>query len=29
MEKLCELLTDSETIYPRTELRLIYKLATN
>jgi hypothetical protein len=28
-EKLCELLTDSETIYPGTELRLIYKLATN
>lgn len=28
MEKLCELLTDSETIYPGTELRLIYKLAT-
>ena len=27
--KLCELLTDSETIYPGTELRLIYKLATN
>jgi hypothetical protein len=29
VEKLCELLTDSETIYPGTELRLIYKLATN
>ena len=29
MEKLCELLTDSETLYPGTELRLIYKLATN
>lgn len=29
LEKLCELLTDSETIYPGTELRLIYKLATN
>jgi hypothetical protein len=28
-EKLCETLTDSETIYPGTELRLIYKLATN
>ena len=28
-EKLCELLTDSETIYPGTELKLIYKLATN
>ena len=28
LEKLCELLTDSETIYPGTELRLIYKLAT-
>ena len=27
--KLCELLTDSETIYPGTELRLIYKLATD
>lgn len=24
-----KLLTDSETIYPGTELRLIYKLATN
>ena len=29
LEKLCELLTDSETIYPGTELRMIYKLATN
>lgn len=29
LNKLCELLTDSETIYPGTELRLIYKLATN
>ena len=29
LEKLCELLTDSETTYPGTELRLIYKLATN
>lgn len=29
LEKLCELLTGSETIYPGTELRLIYKLATN
>ena len=29
LEKLCELLTDSETIYPGTKLRLIYKLATN
>jgi len=29
LEKLCELLTDSETIYPGTELTLIYKLATN
>ena len=29
LEKLCELLTDSETIYPGTELKLIYKLATN
>lgn len=29
LEKLCEMLTDSETIYPGTELRLIYKLATN
>ena len=29
LEKLCELLTDSETAYPGTELRLIYKLATN
>jgi hypothetical protein len=29
LEKLCELLTDSETIYPGTNLRLIYKLATN
>jgi hypothetical protein len=29
LEKLCELLTSSETIYPGTELRLIYKLATN
>jgi small-conductance mechanosensitive channel len=29
LEKLCRLLTDSETIYPGTELRLIYKLATN
>ena len=29
LEKLCELLTDSETVYPGTELRLIYKLATN
>lgn len=29
LEKLCELLTDSQTIYPGTELRLIYKLATN
>lgn len=29
LNKLCELLTDSETIYPSTELRLIYKLATN
>jgi hypothetical protein len=28
LEKLCELLTDSETLYPGTELRLIYKLAT-
>ncbi len=28
LEKLCELLTDSETVYPGTELRLIYKLAT-
>ena len=28
MEKLCEPLNDSETIYPGTELRLIYKLAT-
>ncbi len=27
--KLCELLTDSETLYPGTELKLIYKLATN
>jgi hypothetical protein len=29
LEELCEILTDSETIYPGTELRLIYKLATN
>ena len=29
LEKLCELLTDSETVYPGTELKLIYKLATN
>ena len=29
VEKLCELLTDSETIYPGTELRLVYKLATS
>jgi len=29
LEKLCELLTDTETIYPGTELTLIYKLATN
>ena len=29
LEKLCEVLTDSETIYPGTELKLIYKLATN
>ena len=29
LEKLCELLTDSQTIYPGTELRLIYTLATN
>jgi hypothetical protein len=29
MEKLCILLTDSETTYPSTDLRLIYKLATN
>ncbi len=29
LEKLCELLTDSQTIYPGTELTLIYKLATN
>lgn len=29
LNKLCELLTDSDTIYPGTELRLIYKLATN
>jgi hypothetical protein len=29
LEKLCELLTDSETVYPGTELSLIYKLATN
>lgn len=29
LEKLCELLTDSQTLYPGTELRLIYKLATN
>ena len=29
VEKLCELLNDSQTIYPGTELRLIYKLATN
>lgn len=29
LEKLCETLTDSETIYPGTELRLIYKIATN
>ena len=28
LEKLCEQLNDSETIYPGTELRLIYKLAT-
>lgn len=28
-EKLCELLTDSEILYPGIELRLIYKLATN
>jgi len=29
LEKLCVLLTDSETIYPGTDLKLIYKLATN
>jgi len=29
MEKLCVMLTDSETLYPSTDLRLIYKLATN
>jgi hypothetical protein len=29
MEKLCIQLTDSQTLYPGTELRLIYKLATN
>ena len=29
LEKLCKLLTDSETIYPGTELKMIYKLATN
>ena len=29
LEKLCDLLTDSEIIYPGTELKLIYKLATN
>jgi hypothetical protein len=29
LEKLCDQLTDSETIYPGTKLRLIYKLATN
>jgi len=29
LEKLCELLTDTETIYPGTELTLIYKLASN
>jgi hypothetical protein len=29
LEKLCELLTDSETKYPGTDLKLIYKLATN
>ena len=29
MEKLCVLLTDSETLYPGTDLKLIYKLATN
>ena len=28
LEKLCQLLTDSETLYPGTELRLVYKLAT-
>ncbi len=29
LEKLCELLTESQSTYPGTELRLIYKLATN
>jgi len=29
LEKLCELLTDSETLYPGTELKLVYKLATS
>ena len=29
LEKLCELLTDTETIYPGTEITLIYKLASN
>ena len=29
LEKLCELLTDTETLFPGTDLRLIYKLATN
>ena len=29
LTKLCELLTDTETLYPGTELRLIYQLATD
>ena len=29
LSKLCELLTDTETLYPGTKLRIIYKLATN
>jgi len=29
MENLCEILTDSQTIYPGTDLRLIYEIATN